>query len=173
MLNQGFKRHVIASLRLNSAQVNIYERTEGSVAVHAGKSGRRKWGATRRTRPAGVCPDIGTCSTTATRSSARNSWRHGRRRSEVPATPCAEPELECFCGTLGAIGQRGVSIEADSVRGSFVEEGAIRIPRALPRRKKSSGQGQQAAVSSTHSTGISPSWEGSMPGTLRWAAQVL
>src|ERR1035437_4229981 len=97
----------------------------------------------------------------------------GRRRSEVPATPSAEPELECFCGTLGAIGQRGVSIEADPVRGSFVEEGANRIPRASPRRKKSSGQGQQAAVSSTHSTGISPSWEGSMPGTIRWAAQVL
>jgi len=97
----------------------------------------------------------------------------GRRRGEVPATPSAKPELECFCGTLGAIGQRGVPIEADLVRGSFVEEGANRIPRALPRRKKSSGQGQQAAVSSTHSTGISPSWEGSMPGAIRWAAQVL
>src|ERR1039458_5133200 len=97
----------------------------------------------------------------------------GRRRSEVPATPSAEPELECLCGTLCAIRQGGVSIEADPVRGSFVEESANRIPRALPRRKKSSGQGQQAAVSSTHSTGISTSWEGSMPGAIRWAAQVL
>ena len=97
----------------------------------------------------------------------------GRRRGEMPATPCAEPELECFCGTLGALGQRGVPIQADPVRGSFVEESANRIPRALPRRKKSSGQRQQAAVSSTHSTGISPSWEGSMPGAIRWAAQVL
>jgi hypothetical protein len=37
MLNQGFKRDVIASLRQNSARVNIYERTKGSVAVRAGK----------------------------------------------------------------------------------------------------------------------------------------
>src|ERR1017187_8169072 len=93
-----------------------------------------------------------------------------RIRGTVPATPSAEPELECFCGTLGAIGQRGVSIEADPVRGSFIEESANRIPRALPRRKKSPGQRQQAAVSPTHSTGISPSWDGSLPGAIRWAA---
>ena len=66
----------------------------------------------------------------------------GRRRGGVPATPSAEPERECFCGTLSAIGQRGVPIQADPVRGSFLEESANPIPGALPRRKKSSGQRQ-------------------------------
>jgi hypothetical protein len=91
----------------------------------------------------------------------------------VPPTSCAQSELECFCGTLGVIGQSGVPIEVDPVRGSFIEQSANRIPKALPRGKKSPRQRQQAAVSPTHSTAISASWDGSLPGAIRWAAQVL
>jgi putative transposase len=47
------------------------------------------------------------------------------------ATPSAQPVLECVCGTLGAIGQRGVPVQAHLVRGSFVAGSADPIPRAL------------------------------------------
>ena len=49
----------------------------------------------------------------------------------VSATPSAQSKLERVCGAPGAIGQRGVPVQADSVRGSFFEESANPIPRAL------------------------------------------
>jgi hypothetical protein len=64
-------------------------------------------------------------------SSAPNSGRPWRQGCEMSATPSAQPKLECFCGTLGAIGQRGVPVQAHLVWGIFVEESADAIPRAL------------------------------------------
>jgi hypothetical protein len=54
----------------------------------------------------------------------------GSRGREVYRTSSPQPELERFCGALGAVGQRGVHIPLDPDRGSFVAESAHPVPRA-------------------------------------------
>ena len=44
-----------------------------------------------------------------------------------------EPELEFVCGALGEIGQRGMSVEADSVWGGFIAASVAAICGALAR----------------------------------------
>ncbi len=56
--------------------------------------------------------------------------------------PPRSPNLNALAERWVRLGQRGVPIQADLVRGSFIDESANPIPRALPRRKKSSGQRQ-------------------------------
>jgi len=56
----------------------------------------------------------------------------------VPATSSAQPEPECFCGTLGAIGQRGVPVQADlfgesSLRTALTQFKSITSANAITR----------------------------------------
>src|SRR5215831_8915604 len=65
---------------------------------------------------------------------------------EVSATSSTQSELERFCGTLGAIGYRGMPVPSDPVRRTFVAESAHPVPRALSRRTQSPRQEQRSAL---------------------------
>ena len=64
----------------------------------------------------------------------------------MPAASGAESEPEFVRGALGANGDRRVPIEADSVRGRFVEAGTAGIRNALSRGAQPPRQGQRSVI---------------------------
>jgi hypothetical protein len=65
-------------------------------------------------------------------SSALNSggpWRQGGVK--CLRLPPRSPNLNALAELCVTIGQRGVAVQADLVRGSFVDKSADAIPRAL------------------------------------------
>ena len=70
----------------------------------------------------------------------------GRRRGTAEAaTAFSEPER--VCGTLGAVGKRGVPVQTDPVRRSIASPSPERVRCAFPQRAQSSGQGKHSALS--------------------------
>src|ERR1700730_6851635 len=97
----------------------------------------------------------------------------GSRGCEVSATPPAQSKLECFCGALGAIGQRGVPVQADFVRGNFFEESASPIPRALSYRTQSPGEGERSVIPLCRGTAEESGGIDRVSGAPRRSSQVL
>ena len=64
------------------------------------------------------------------------------------ATAGEESEFERLRGTLGKVGEIGMPIEADLVRGEVAAKGAPAIPSALSREAESPRQREAASVCS-------------------------
>ncbi len=140
---------------------------------HAAPHGRvdeaNRWQCDRR--GIGVsCSNIGMCSTTAIRRSALNSARPWQRAARSARLPPRSPNLNAFSEWW----VRSVKSECLSKLIIFGESSLLRFGqlRTLSGREEPSRQRQQAAVFSSTTTTFRTG-NGSMPGAIGWAAQVL
>ena len=76
-------------------------------------------------------------------------------------------------GSSDAYGESEVSIRADPVRGGFIEESLNEFQEHYHAERNHYGRGNNLLFPRPHSTGISPSLDGSLPESIRWAAQAL
>jgi putative transposase len=74
----------------------------------------------------------------------------------LPAQSPNLKESERFCGTLGALGERGVLVQVDSVWRRLTASCTAGVREAFPRREKSSGQRQHSLVSDHRSSRARP-----------------
>ena len=76
-----------------------------------------------------------------------------RMQGENHATTSAESEFERLCRTLGEIGETGMPVEADLVRGETAAPSPAAICGPLPRGAQSPGQAEPAPVPIAESRG--------------------
>src|SRR5215469_12752167 len=65
------------------------------------------------------------------------SHSRGRRRCETTEVTGAQSQSQRFCGTLGAVSERGVFVQVDSVWRRVTASCTGRVCEAFPRREKS------------------------------------
>ena len=68
------------------------------------------------------------------------------------AVTCAQSQFECLCGVLGRIGETGMYIAIDLLRGELAAPSVDAVHGALSRGPQSPGQRQRTSVSVTAAT---------------------
>src|ERR1035441_1135607 len=92
---------------------------------------------------------------------------------ENHAPTSQESEFERLCGTLGAIGETGMPVEAHLVRGDAAAPSPAAIRGPLPRGAQSPGQAEPTAVPIAESRGERGQRNCALQGTTGWSAEVL
>jgi hypothetical protein len=109
------------------------------------KLGWSRWPAMRPTRAGEFWLSAASRCTIGIRSSAHHSGRHWREGSN--RSNCRRGVRTCTCTpNLGPFGERGMSVEADPVRGRFAPPRIDRVYRPFSFGEKSPGQGKRPSV---------------------------